>query len=536
VEIDVTKSVLASITHNSKELFGLHIYSDEVTVFGAEVRTPWRSAYFMCSYDISKDIMIQAELSWDVYPLNRSQFGITFAIVHGPDDRQDMSATLKLPSRVLMFNLTRQVSPVHAEHAGSFSWKKDQSVGFRAVLNINVSSDSVAFSTMGRIDLPCRSFEIGSYASAKLEADVVRLADIRTEFLWDALENRNKKIGIALRHYSPVLEIVLQHSAMTNDLVIRIEKHGRLSYSHLPFTVKIEVEYSPLPEKLISMEAYVQYPTNTSVGLNVGFSLCHIPSSIDLNINAEVAQTSRENNGRLSAEYFNSYTGQKHRIELMGKMTLLQPEILVTVRTAESQLQVRGLLQSGSDGHYGALVDLLMNHKEPLSMEASIHTMEPRAELEVRYGNSRSYKMYAAVPHSREITFGIKHVLYEAEYEDVVMFRLNSSQQLWSKIKWQPRALNELKTGLIQEYSDITHVVQSIGSGFSEIWLKDFAYKCSTVYPVFVNVVDHIVSTYMTEVGDIYNDFLDMGEEMKNMYRRNEFYLQDMQPYVNKLM
>lgn len=537
VEIDVMKSVLASIIHNSKEIFGLHIHSDEVTLFGAEVRTPWRSAYFVCSCDISRDIKIQGELLWDMYPSERSQFGIIFTIVHGPDDREDMSATLKLASRVLMLNITRQVSLAHIEHAGSFSWKKDQIVGFRTLLNTNSSSDIIAFSTMGRIDLPRRSFELGSYASVRLETGVVKYADIGTEFMWDALEDRNKKIGIALRHFSPVLEIVLQHAAMMNDLVIRIEKHGRLSYNHLPFTVKIEVEYSPLPEELITMEAYVQNSTNTSVGLNMGCSLYHIPTSTDLKINAEVAQTSRDKSGRISAEYLNSYTGQKHRIELMAKMALLQNEITVAVRTAENQLEVHGLILSGSNGHYGAMIDLLMNQKEPMRVETSIHIMEPRAELEVRYGSSRSYKMYAGMPHCREVTFGIKHVLYEAEYEDVViMLRLNSSQQLWSRIKWQPRALTELKTGILQEYSDITHVVQSIGNGFSEAWLKDFAYKCNKIYPVFEDLLDHIVSPSMTEIREIYMDFLDMGEEMKNMYRRNEFYLQDIQLCVNKLM
>jgi dimeric dUTPase (all-alpha-NTP-PPase superfamily) len=116
------------------------------------------------------------------------------------------------------------------------------------------------------------------------------------------------------------------------------------------------------------------------------------------------------------------------------------------------------------------------------------------------------------------------------------MLRLNTSQQLWSRIKWQPRALTELKTGFLQEYSDITHVVQSIGSGYSEALLKDFAYKCNTVYPVLVDIVDHIVSASMTEVSEIYKDFLDMGEEMKNMYRRNDFYLQDILPYVSKFV
>lgn len=537
VEIDIMKSVLASITHNSKELLGFHIYSDEAKLFGVKVRNPWRSVYFVCSYDIRRDIMIQAELSWDTNPLNRSQFGVNFAVMYGPDERQHMSVTLILPSRVLMLNLTRQVTPVHIEHGGSFSWKKDQIVGFRTVLNINSSSDVVAVSTVSRIDLPHRSFELGSYANAGLDDDTVKYTNIGTEFMWDALEDRNKKISIALRHCSPVLEIVLQHAAMKNDLVVHIEKHGELSYSHLPFTMKIEIRYSPLPEEFITMEAHVQYPTNADVGLNVGFSLHHIPTFINFRIGAEVAQISKENSGRLSAEYLNSYTGQKHWVEFMGRMNLLHPEIKVAVRTLENQLEVHAILQSGSNGHYSALVDLLMNQKEPLSVEASIQLAEPRAELKVCYGNSHSYKMYAGVPHYCEVTFGIEHVLYQAEYEDVAfMLRLNTSTQLWSRIKWQPRALTELKTGFLQEYADIIHVVQSIGSDISEVWLKDFAHKCNTIYPVLVDVVDHIVSSSMIEIGEIYKDFLDIGEEIRDMYRRNDFYLQDLQPYISKLM
>jgi hypothetical protein len=29
---------------------------------------------------------------------------------------------------------------------------------------------------------------------------------------------------------------------------------------------------------------------------------------------------------------------------------------------------------------------------------------------------------------------------------------------------------------------------------------------------------------------------LDVGEELKSMYKKNDFYLQDIQPYVSKLM
>jgi hypothetical protein len=528
MEINVMKSVLASITQNSKELLGFHIYSDEVTSFGLQVRNPWRSAYLVYSYDIQRDIMIHANLSLDSNPLSRSQFGIIFSMSYGLDKRQEMSAILKLPSRVLTFNITHQVSPVYIEHAYSFSWTKDQIIGFKTIFNVTNSSDIVAVSAVGRIDLPHRSFELGSYASARFMDDTLKYTDIGTELLWDALEDRNKKIGIAFRQYSTGLEIVLQHVIMKNDLVIHVKKHGRLSYDDLPFTVKIEVEYSPLPEELIIMETHVQYPTNTAAGINLGFSLCHIPTSIDFKIGVEVAQTTKESSGRLSAEYLNSYTGQKHRMEFMGKMNLLQPEMNLAVRTAENQLELHGLLKTGNSGHYGALVELLMNQKEPLSVEASVHLAEPRAELEARYGSSQSYKVYAEVPHCREVAMGVKHVLYETEYEDIViMLRLNTSQQLWSRIKWQPRALTELKTGFLQEYSDITHVVQSLSSGYSEALLKDFAYKYNIVYPVLVDVVDHIVSASMTEVSEIYKDFLDMGEEMKNMYWRNDFYLQD---------
>lgn len=537
MEINLMKSVLTSITQNSKELLCFHIYSDEVTLLGLQMRSPWRSAYFVGSYDIEKDIMIHAELSWESNPLSRLQFGIIFALSYGPDDRWEMSSILKLPSRVLMFNLTNHISPVHIEHAFSFSWKKDQIIGFKTILNVTNSSDNPGLSVVSHIDLPHRSFELGSYASARFVDDTVKYTDIGTVFLWDALEDRNKKIGIAFRRYSTGLEIIIQHVLMRNDLVIRIIKHGTLLYDHLPFTVRIEVEYSALPEELITMETHVQHPTNTAVGVNVGFSLCHIPTSTDFKIAVEVAQTTKESTGRLSAEYLNSYTGQKNRIEVMGKMNILQPEMKLAMRTAENQLEVHGLLKTGNNGHYGALVELLMNQKEPLSVEASVHLAEARLELEARYGNSRSYKMYAVVSHCREIAVGVKHVFYETEYEDIgIMLRLNTSQQLWSRIKWQPQALTELKTGFLQEYSDITHVVQNISIGYSEALLKDFAYKCNTVYPLLVDMVDHTVSASVTEVSEIYKDFLDMVEEMRNMYRRNDFYLQDILPHVSKFV
>ena len=537
MEINLMKSVLASITQNSKELFCFHIYSDEVTLLGLQMRSAWRSAYFVGSYDMEKDIMIHAELSWESNPLNRLEFGIIFALSYGPGDRREMSASLKLPSRVLMFNLTNQVSQVYTEHACSFSWKKDEIIGFKTIFNVTNSSDNAAVSAVGHIDLPHRSFELGSYASARFMDDTMKYIDIGTEFLWDALEDRNKKIGIAFRQYSTGLEIILQHILMRNDLVIRIVKHGKLLYDHLPFTVRIEVEYSALPEELIIIDAYVQYPKNTPVGINVGFSLCHIPTSIDLKIAVEIAQTTKESTGRLSVEHLNSYTGQKHRIEVMGKMNMLQPEMKLAMRTAENQLEVHGLLKTGSSGHYGALVELLMSQKKPLSVEASVHLAEARIELEARYGNSRSYKIYAAVPHCREIAMGIKHVFYETEYEDIgIMLRLNTSQQLWSRIKWQPQALTELKTGFLQEYSDIIYVVQSISSGYSEALMKDFAYKCNIVYPVLVDMVDRTVSAFVTELSEIYKDFLDTVEEVRNMYRRNDFYLQDILPYVSNFV
>ena len=537
MEINLMKSVLASITQNSKELLCFHIYSDEVTLLGFQMRSPGRSAYFVGSYDIEKDIMIHTELSWESNPLSRLQFGIIFALSYGPGDRREMSASLKLPSRVLMFNLTNHVSPVHIEHACSFSWKKDQIIGFKTIFNITNSSDNPALAVVGHIDLPHRSFELGGYASARCMDDNMKYIDIGTEFLWDAVEDRNKKIGIAFRHYSTGLEIILQHVLMRNDLVIRIIKHGRLLYDHLPFTVRIEVEYSALPEELITMEAHVHYPTNTALGINVGFSLCHKPTSTDFKIAVEVAQTTKESTGRLSAEHLNSYTGHKHRIEIIGKINILQPEMKLAMRTAENQLEVHGLLKTGNNGHYGALVELLVNQKEPLSVEASVHLAEARVELEARNGNSQSYKMYAVVPHCREIAMGLKHVFNETEYEDIgIMLRLNTSQQLWSRIKWQPQALTELKTGFLQEYSDITHVVQSISIGYSEALLKDFTYKYNTVYPVLVDMVHHTVSASVTEVGEIYEDFLDMVEEMRNMYRRNDFYLQDILPHVSKFV
>jgi hypothetical protein len=48
--------------------------------------------------------------------------------------------------------------------------------------------------------------------------------------------------------------------------------------------------------------------------------------------------------------------------------------------------------------------------------------------------------------------------------------------------------------------------------------------------------LDHTVSASVTEVSEIYKDFLDMVEEMRNMYRRNDFYLRDILPYASKFV
>lgn len=535
VEVDLMKSVLASLTHNSEELLGFRVYSDEVTLFAVEVRNPWRSAYFMFGYDISKDIMIQAELSWDINGMNKSQVGVIFALANGPYNRNDLSATLKLPTRVLVLNCTRWLSPANIEYSGSFSWKKGQVIGFKTVTKMNSSSEGFMLSALSRIDLPFRSFEVETHTSARLDVGALKYADVGVEFLWDALGNRNKRIGIELRHYSPTVEIVLRHAALENDFVVRIEKNGKLAYDNLPFTIKMEIEYSPLPEDLITLETHVQNPTDASSGLNVGFTLRHIPTSIDFRISAEIIQTSRDCSGQIRAEYLNSYTRQKHNLEILGKISSKHPEFQVAVKTAENRLEAHGLLQSSDMSSYGAFLEFHMNQKEPLSVAASINIAEPRAELEAHYGNSRSYKIYAGVPHSREIMFNMKHVMYGMEYEDAaVILRLNTSQQLWSRIKWQPRALSDLKTGLLQEYSDINHVIQSIGSGFSDVWLKDVAYKCNIIYPMLTDAIENIGSTSMTEIGAIYKDVLNVGEEMTAMYWRNDFYLRDMQPYFNK--
>jgi hypothetical protein len=53
---------------------------------------------------------------------------------------------------------------------------------------------------------------------------------------------------------------------------------------------------------------------------------------------------------------------------------------------------------------------------------------------------------------------------------------------------------------------------------------------------VLADTLDQIASTTITEVGELYKDFLAVREDLTSMYRKNDFYLQDIQPYASKLM
>ncbi|PSN46112.1 hypothetical protein C0J52_17248 [Blattella germanica] len=538
VEIDMMKALRVNVTHDDRELLLFHVYTNEVTFLAMELRNPWKSVDFILGYEMGsfEHFMIQAEVGWNIRKVHKSKLGIVFLAKTSAHGRQETSLTLKLPTRTLALNWTQQYSSAKVEYAGALSWQKDQFVGFKTMISLNASSENLALEALGRLDLPSRAFEVGCYAKAELEASVVQYAAVGTEFLWDAVNDRSKKIGIELKRYSPIFEIVLKHVALKNDLKIRVEKNGKLSYNELPFTMKFELEYSDNAQDLITVEAFVQ-PTKSSSGLDMGFSLCHLASSIDFKTRSEIVHSNSDNSMRLYAEYLHSQTGQNQRLEFLGKMSLVHPEVRIGIKTAENLIEAHGLVQSDVTDGVSVLFGLLMNQKEPLSFKATVAMTEPRIEAEARYGDSQHYKAYAKIPHSREIAFGIKHQLYENEFDDfAVLLQLNTSQLLWSRVKWQPRALADLKSSFFQEYADIFSVMQSMGNGFSEVWLKDVSYKYNAINAMLTATVDQVVSTTAAEVNNVYEDFVQIGDDVTAMYRRNDFYLRDLQPYANKLI
>ena len=537
IKIDLMESLLINLMNNNKELFGLEVYTNKTTILEVDIRNPWKCAYFLLGYDITKDVMVQIEISWNMAQLNKQKLGMIFYLTYGPDDRKQISFTLKLPTRILVLNLTQQQSPIKTEYAAIFSWEKGQIIGFKGILNVNSSNEFLAFNTVARLDFPFRSFELLSYGSAQLEAMHVKYTDMGVEFMWDAFSNRSKRIGIELKQFKSYLEITLKHPALQKDPKIRFMQTGALLHNELPFKMKIEIEYSSLKDELITVETFMQQLSKTHLLLDMGFSICHLPSSLDFNMRSEIGHTSSDNHAKVIAEYLDSHTGQMHRLELMGKISLLRPEMEILVKTAENLLKAYSLIQTDNNSAYSLYVEVIMNQKEPLKLKACITMQEPMIELTAHYGNSHSYKAYAEIPHYREINFGIKHLLYENEYDDlVVILQLNTSQLLWSRVKWQPQALTEFKSSFFEEYADILHVIQNIGSVYFEVWLKDVTYKYNYFHTKLVNHFDQVVSTSISEVDAVYKNFMQMGNDMIIMYRNNDFYLQDIQPYANKIM
>ncbi|XP_067004188.2 uncharacterized protein [Anabrus simplex] len=500
--------------YNSREIVGLDVTHSKSHI-NFELRNPIRPVSLSYTNQLYQNGLFSANICWDLNNKLESQFGVDYSSKISPRQRWEFQSKLKLPTRILSYDLISEYSMSDLEYAMHFSWEEGKKIGYHILRHEDWANTTV----FGQIDLPSRSFE-GILQST---ADTVSYGALITkmELLWDAAGDKNKKLGLNIILYqNDTLELTAKYAFLSHDIIVQLEKQFRKESSVILDQRRIKVIYSPNPEDTFTMGSMYEYQESDKLLARI--SMYHKPSKLHLDSKLELSNHAEGMVGKLNITYFNFDSKEIVSLISFGKIVFSQPEIEIQFRTDENNLGIRGVMWSQKDGYDGISVHCQIDQKEPLIISTAINTLKTAFHLALSYGNKRHYRLQGQFPDWREISAEASRSLNDVTSLDgYVALRLNTSQLLWTRIEWSPRITENLNPAILQEYADIIYVINAIGQRYLQMLSRDIQINLPVV--TFKDITDYT----RLELNDILEDFQAFGYDLSRIYEANDFFIRD---------
>nr|CAD7416429.1 unnamed protein product [Timema poppensis] len=516
--------IVANISFNSRAIVNIVLSKDRTTGHSLSLDNPWRPVSAAFYYNLQDEFSIISEFCWDLKNKSHSTVGVKVILKPHADNRLEISTGIRLPTRTVLMDATYQDAPGRFEYIKKFSWEEGQTVGCHVIVDTREVGGKKRAILLLRGDLPYRSFEVN--VNREMEDKGSRLA---TELLWDALGDRSKKMALVMERIPNRTEVVFQHSGLPHQLTVRTVKRS--------VTTAIEFEYSPAKEDKLTIEYGLDIAPDPERKLDTRFAIHHNASLLNLQVALQAGVTPERVNGGLAIEYQDSKQGQMSLLHMSGSLSRSQPRLEASVRTSENLFSLRVTGLSGEDGYRGFNLRTQTNQEEPLSANLRFKSNHPVLEFEMRYGDSRSYSVYAGMPNRREILFGARHTLDGVQTVDgLLMVKLNTSQLLWTKVQWRPEMFKDLGGYVVQQINDVSLMLDSVYSGISDLMKQDFLERMEVLYPAATGVCNELTTYVRREMDDILQDLRGTASEIRAMYLRGDFFFKQIYDSTRQAM
>lgn len=510
----------ARIVHNTHEYLGISVRREAMNETTFEARNSWRPVSLTYLVTMTPEVNLMGEVCWDLTNKLDSRIKYSLFVSGSQTSRRELISQLQVPSRTMILDAVCESTTGRHEYGVNMAIEEDQVYGFKVSLDHSMEPDELKYQARATLRLPNRTLELSRLGEIRLENGNMELKRYGSEFLWDASRDRDKKLSLLVVREVGAGEFRLHHAALDNDLVLR--------YKQGPKSMRTELEYSSQPEDMVIIEGLYK---DEEDNIHASLSVRHDASDVDLRVNLRGLSGVEKSTAIVNIKYLDSRTGQDRVLELRGDLKHTLPAVEATVFTNENKITMSGeLWAKGTSSYRGATARLQMNQREPLTVQARLNAADdsPSINVEVQYGESRTYTVFAGMPNHREVKASAHHNLFGTQTVDgLFAMKLNTSKLFWTRASWRPGMLDEMQGAVVTEYNDLLLASGAIYEGFTDFLREDVGGKWEMIHPRVMAALEEVIEYNSEQRRAIAQDLPNILEKLNQHFENNDFFVKD---------
>nr|KAG5709527.1 hypothetical protein BaRGS_001577 [Batillaria attramentaria] len=496
-------------------------------------RKPWPMQLTSSMADSGDSKEGDVYLNWNRDELDKN-IRIQTKAMHVKDDYQrnmDYSVKVVHPSRTVSggWSLVSQQSKITSQ--GHVAWdQRDQSKVFYELELVDGSQYTRKnYEGSVKLGVPSRTLEASGAITAYRQTSTVD-----GSFSWDAQRDPTKQVGFNAKVTSGEknkADVTFRLPAIGKE--VRIDSEMEVNQGRTMWDGKTALSYSPDSRKTITLSSSLKDVSESSYyseGKNYSLSLAisHPYTDVDVSLTSHLGAIGDRYSTAMSVDYLTARR-QRKNVALRGEIDRLRRQIDLQLVSPIKTMSMQGKVKS-TDPY----IVTLTNADEQGSIQSEINVNPTKRSVLVQTNYDAAYPDNKLVLRMEYVNdSAVKAELYEenrykAVSDGLLAARLNTSRLLHTRLAWRTTMLTDLQAFVQRKGVQNAHNAKEMLQDAVEAVGQEVTAK-------YAAIADEVSSELRPLVGLLEGEFARLGQQLddirtgiKRMYKKNDFYLQDM--------
>jgi len=435
----------------------------------------------------------------------------------------DVKATL--PTRTMVFRIKHVITSTNVEHLVEFSWEAGKTTGYSFTLADRSREGSLIYNLIGEFTHPIRTVKYTAKAEVSPRKYLFAL-----DVLPDAALPERKtyfKVDIANDSHGEMINLKGETTFGHPSLEKPIGMTGTLTLNRgkILMATSVTIDYSKFDRKRISgtfrivKESAFHYAIVSEVKQPASF--------VDIRVNAKVMKTAT---GALEQTTVVSYMTSKREtrtvtVAIVADLPAKTVEIRLTTPTADRKVIAVLKDKITAEGRHAKLVlthaDVIAKVFTPL---LDVELDEPSRAFKIEAG--QILKVEAGIHDKYMVRLSIvakgrKILFFRTSFKDATHMLINT------KLEWDPVLIETMKKEIPPLAAKVTERMATTWEPIVKEILEDIQTKIAALEEVGMKDLRPVFEAWRKFVRALDKDMTTAIKGLKQMWRRNDFYLKD---------